>query len=160
VIKGLCTGTIQSIFAMMYNFPARMAIAHKSEKQQQLFSQRDLECGFEAFLGVCMQYAEEKELVGWFGALLEPWLPLYMQAAAQLQMDRDAARSLNENKHYKPKWADRRVGGDGRQTALRYVKWPTLRVSSVASTISKFADLFLFTGDTQRRASSARAAHR
>lgn len=65
-----------------------------------------------------MQFSKPKDLVEWFAELVQPWLPLYIQVAARLQVDRDAARSLNENKNYKPKWADRRIEGDSRQTAF------------------------------------------
>jgi dsRNA-specific ribonuclease len=136
LLKALCTGSVQSFFAMLYNFPARMTIAHKAPKHQQIFSQRDMEGAFEAYLGVCMGYVGMEEVLLWFEKLLSPWISAYIPAAQQLQRERDVARAsrLHSRTNQTDQWRsfrfERRAAQSEEVGTLGFIKHPTLKVST------------------------------
>jgi hypothetical protein len=115
-MKGICNGTVHSLFAMMYNFPARVTIAHRSQHDKQIFSQRDMESTFKAYLAVCYRYCPYEEVHSWFKSLITPWIPAYLQAAATIQDERDQARAQRTDaskptkaQKRKTTWLDRRT---------------------------------------------------
>jgi hypothetical protein len=126
---------------MMYNFPARMTIAHKKEKDHQIFSQRDIEGAFEAFLDVCFSHADPQEFYDWFKALIRPWLPGYLQQAIRITQQRDESRARklaydestgNREKKRKHAWVDRRIPAPAQIGILPYIHYPTIEVRSAS----------------------------
>lgn len=136
LLKSLSAGCLQSILAMFYNFPARITIAHKKPKAQQIFSQADMEGAFEAFLGVCMKYCAMDQLLEWFTKLLEPWIKGNLDMAIHLQNERSKHRMLRAQELGKPKKLNKSVHREDRRRAdpdlvgaSPHVVYPTLGVS-------------------------------
>jgi hypothetical protein len=136
-MKGICTGTMQSLFAMMYNFPARVTIAHRSHQEKQAFSQRDMESTFKAYLAVCYRYCPYEEVYSWFKSLITPWIPGYLQAAATIQAERDRARAqrtdaskLTKAQKRNTTWLDRRTALPHQVGIIKHVTYPILDVST------------------------------
>lgn len=101
LFRYICCGVQQSFFAMMYNFPARIRLAYKSmpDGGRQLFSQRDMEGTFEAFLAVCYQHVALEHLQCWFDDLIKPWMSGAVQGAIQCQHERDGTEGIHHTLH-------------------------------------------------------------
>lgn len=135
VFRQICCGVQQSFFAMMYNFPARITLAYKESPfhHRQLFSQRDLEGTFEAYIAVCRKHVSTTQLQLFFAALIAPWIPGIIDQALQFQRNRDGAdgieSSLASTNKAKYSLLERRPAQPRFVGKLPYVIEPTLRVS-------------------------------
>jgi hypothetical protein len=134
VFRQICCGVQQSFFAMMYNFPARITLAYKESPyhHRQLFSQRDMEGTFEAYLTVCRKHVENKELLRFFRDLITPWIPGTVEAARKFQRERDgeegigsALASTNKKRHA---LLERRPAPARFVGKLSFVMNPTIKV--------------------------------
>jgi hypothetical protein len=138
LFKNICYGALQSFFAMMYNFPARITVALKTGPSDGLptFSQRDLEGTFEAFLAVAKLHEPADRLQIWFENLLRPWIPGFVEAALELQRKRDEEwakpkqpHSKTAEKKHTAKLLERRPAGKADFIWSLCVIYPTIRVS-------------------------------